>query len=346
MTATKHRYDIDLCRAFACLMAIATHIPDICPTDRLSPFAADLRSCFIFFCRAVIPVFYMITGSLYLSKEKADVKKTVRKAGTLLLLFLVWSALYIVRSQIFFHTYHTFNEFYNALFTGHYHLWFLTALASAYFFLPLLHGAIHGVKVSFKYIIILFFGLAIVKYNAEMFVPYIWRGPLTMFSADVVPILVYMPYGYWLSQRDIKGKHVAILGVLTVAVLILSLWLIKRFGSVLPDLTTGTMLPPSIMLFICSTFVFVLCGYISKNSEKPNGFFMRLSGMSLGIYLIHPFVIDELYRLEYIGTVPALFTENMQYLRYPFILVVTAAVSFVLSSILKKIPVLKKLMLQ
>lgn len=346
MPASKRRYDIDLCRAFACLMAIGTHIPDICSAEALSPLTADLRSCFIYFCRAVIPIFYMVTGSLYLGKETADVGKTVKKAFRLLLLFLVWSALYIARSQFLFRTYHTFNEFYSALFTGHYHLWFLTALASAYFFLPLLHGAIHGAKVSLRYIIILFIALAIVKYNAEIFIPDIWRGPLTMFSANVVPILVYMPYGYYLSKREITGKLTAALGALALLVLPLCVWLIKRYDGVIPNLTSGTMLPPSIMLFVCSSFVFVLCRYIAGKSAKPNGFIMQLSGLSLGIYLIHPFVIDEIYRLEYIGAVPALFTESMQYLRYPFIFIVTAALSFVLSYILKKIPVLKKLVLQ
>ncbi len=343
MPASKHRYDIDLCRAIACLMAIATHIPDICSADGLSPFVTDLRSGFIYFCRAVIPIFYMVTGSLYLGKETADVKKTVKKAFKLLLMFLVWSALYIARSQYLFHTYHTFNEFYAALFTGHYHLWFLTALASAYFFLPLLHGAIHGVKVSLRYIIILFVSLAIVKYNAEIFVPEIWRGPLTMFSANVVPILVYMPYGYYLSKREITGKFTAVLGAVTFFTIPFSVWLLKRYDSVISDLTAATMLPQSLMLFVCSSFAFVLCRYIALKSSKPNGFAMLLSGLSLGIYLVHPFVIDEIYRLEYIGAIPALFTENMQYLRYPFIFIVTVALSFALAFILKKIPVLNRL---
>jgi surface polysaccharide O-acyltransferase-like enzyme len=343
MPASKHRYDIDLCRAIACLMAIATHIPDICSADGLSPFVTDLRSGFIYFCRAVIPIFYMVTGSLYLGKETADVKKTVKKAFKLLLMFLVWSALYIARSQYLFHTYHTFNEFYAALFTGHYHLWFLTALASAYFFLPLLHGAIHGVKVSLRYIIILFVSLAIVKYNAEIFIPEIWRGPLTMFSANVVPILVYMPYGYYLSKREITGKFTALLGALTLFTIPFSVRLINRYGSVISDLTAATMLPQSLMLFVCSSFAFALCRYIASKTTKPNGFVMLLSGLSLGIYLVHPFVIDEIYRLEYIGAIPALFTENLQYLRYPFIFVVTVVLSFALAFILKKIPVLNKL---
>lgn len=346
MQSSKHRYDIDLCRAIACLMAIAVHVPDICPIDALSPFAADLRSCFIYFSRAVIPIFYMVTGSLYLDRETADVKKAVKKAFTLLLLFLVWSALYIARSQFLFNTYHTFNEFYAALFTGHYHLWFLTALASAYLFLPLLHGAIHGVKVSLRYILILFISLAIVKYNAEIFIPSIWRGPLTMFSSDVLPILVYMPYGYYLSKREINGRHTAILGGLTLLVLPFSVWLIKRYDSVFPNLTSGAMLPPSLMIFVSSTFVFVLCRYIASKSANPNRVAALLSGLSLGIYLIHPFVIDEIYRLEYIGALPAMFTENMQYLRYPFIFVVTAVLSAALSFVLKKIPVLNKLVLQ
>jgi len=343
MTETKHRYDIDLCRAIACLMAIGTHIPEICPADTLTPFVYDLRLCFSYLCRAVNPLFFMITGCLYLGKESADLNKTVKKAGKLLLMFLIWSALYLIRSQLLFHTYHSFNEFYTVLFAGHYHLWFLTALASAYFFLPLLHGAVHGQKVSLKYILVLFTALAIVKYNAEMFIPQNWRGPFTMFTTDVVPTLVYMVFGYWLSRREITGKHIAVLGIITLLTLPLSVWLTENFTSVFPDLVSGIILPPSYMSFLGAAFTFALCMYMVQRGKKPGTLMMQLSSLSLGIYLIHPFVIDEIKRLEYIGAVPALFTENLQFLRLPFAFVITAILSFALSFVLKKIPVLKKL---
>lgn len=343
MSEAKHRYDIDLARAAACLLAIGTHIPDICPTDQLTPFVSDLRLCFAYLCRAVNPLFFMITGCLYLGKEKADTQKTVKKAGKLLLLFLVWSGLYMARSQFLFRTYHSFNEFYSALFTGNYHLWFLTSLASAYFFLPLLHGAVHEEEVGMKYMLILFLAFAVVKYNAEMFVPELWRGPLTMFSADVVPTLAYMLFGYWLSRREIKGRHIAILGILAVLLLAVSVWLVNACGSLFPDLYSGLILPPSYISFICAAFVFALCMYAVKRGKTPGRLMTRLSSLSLGIYLIHPLVIDEIKRLEYIGAIPGLFTEKLQFLRLPYAFVITALVSFALSYILKKIPILKKL---
>lgn len=343
MAESKHRYDIDLARAIACLLAIGTHIPEICPAEQLTPFVYDLRLCFSYLCRAVNPLFFMISGCLYLAREKADLGKTVKKAGKLLLLFLVWSALYALRSQFLFRTYHSFNGFYTALFTGHYHLWFLTALASAYFFLPLLHAAIHGEKVNIRYMLLLFLALAVVKYNAEMFIPELWRGPLTMFSADVVPTLGYMLFGYWLSGKKITAKLLAILGGLTAVFLPLSVWLTENYSAVFPDLPSGIILPPSYMSMMGAAFFFALCMYLVQNGKMPGKFMMQLSAMSLGIYLIHPLVIDEIKRLEYIGVFPALFTENLTFLRLPFVFVLTAAVSFALSCILKKIPGLKRL---
>ena len=343
MAETKHRYDIDLARAIACLLAVGTHIPDICPAEQLTPFVYDLRLCFSYLCRAVNPLFFMISGCLYLSREKADVAKTVKKAGKLLLLFLVWSALYLLRSQFLFRTYHSFNEFYTALFTGHYHLWFLTALASATFFLPLLHAAIHGEKVSLRYMLLLFLALAVVKYNAEMFIPKLWRGPLTMFSADVVPTLSYMLFGYWLSRREISGKHLAILGGVTLLSLPLSVWLTENYSSLFPDLPSGIILPPSYMSILGAAFFFALCMYLVQKGKRPGKLMTQLSAMSLGIYLIHPLVIDEIKRLEFIGVLPALFTEKLTFLRLPFAFVLTAAVSFALSFIIKKIPGLRKL---
>ena len=343
MTEAKHRYDIDLCRAIACLLAIGTHIPEICPADQLTPFVSDLRLCFAYLCRAVNPLFFMITGCLYLSREKTDIRKTAKKAGKLLLMFLVWSALYIVRSQFFFQTYHSFNEFYSTLFTGHYHLWFLTALASAYFFLPLLHSAIHGEKVSLTYMLVLFTGLAIVKYNAEMFIPELWRGPFTMFTTDVVPTLVYMLFGYWLSKRKITGKALTLLGFLTALILPVSVWLTNNYSSLFPDLPSGIILPPSYMSLLGAAFIFALCMFIEQKGKMPGKLMTQLSSLSLGIYLIHPLVIDEIKRLEYIGAIPALFTERLQFLRLPFVFVLTAVVSFALSFVIKKIPVLKKL---
>lgn len=343
MTEAKHRYDIDLARAAACLLAIGTHVPDICPAEQLTPFIYDLRLCFAYLCRAVNPLFFMITGCLYLSREKTDTIKAAKKAGKLLLLFLVWSALYIIRSQLLFRTYHSFNEFYNALFTGHYHLWFLTSLASAYFFLPLLHGAVHGEKVSLKYMLILFVSVAFIKYNAEMFVPKLWRGPLTMFSADVVPTLACMFFGYWLSKQKITGKHLAILGGITVLLLPLSVWLTENCASLFPDLPAGIILPSSYMALLGAAFIFALCMFTVQRGKKPGKLMMQLSSLSLGIYLIHPMVIDEIGRLEFIGAVPALFTEEWLSARLPFAFVLTAVLSFVLSFVIKKIPVLKKL---
>lgn len=346
MTETKHRYDIDMCRAVACLLAIGTHIPDICPAESLTPFVYDLRLCSSYLCRAVNPLFFMITGCLYLGKENAAIGKTVKKAGRLLLLFLVWSALYMMRSQLLFHTYSSFGEFYSTLFAGYYHLWFLTAIASAYFFLPILHAAIHGVKLNLKYMLTVFIAFAIVKYNAEMFIPELWRGPLTMFSADVVPTLVYMLYGYWLSKRSFSGKHIILLGIASVLVLLLSVWITENFGSVFPDLVSGIILPPSYAAFICATFIFALCTYLAGKGRRPGWITMQLSSLSLGIYLVHPFVIDEIHRLEFMEIIPSLFTEKMQALRYPFIFLITALLSAALSFVLRKIPILKKLVLQ
>ena len=324
-------------------MVISTHIPDICSNAGLSPTADFVRSSYIYICRATIPIFYMITGTLYLGREDAPLGKTVNKALRMLGLFLLWSALYIVREQISFHTYHSFNEFYCALFRGHYHLWFLTAFASAYLFLPVLHSALHGKKLPLRYILTLLLVTEIVKYNAEMFVPERWRGPLTMITGDTAPVLIYMVYGYFLSGHSFTGKQVALLTLLEAITIPASVYLTKHYAALFPNLTSGTMLPQSLMNFMTASFVFAAAKYYAEKTDATFIFLRKLSAVSMGVYLIHPFFIDEIRRLEAIGRIPALFTENLQVLRYPYIFAVITPVSFAASFVVSKIPFLKKL---
>ena len=343
MAATKRKYYLDLCRIIACLMVISTHIPDICLSADLSPTADFVRSSYIYFCRATISIFYMITGTLYLGREDAPPQKAVKKALRMLGLFLLWSALYIVREQISFRTYHSFNEFYCALFRGHYHLWFLTAFSSAYLFLPLVHSALHGKKLPLRYILTLFLAMEIVKYNAEMIVPERWRGALTMFSGDTAPVLVYMVYGYFLSKRNFTGKQVALLALLEAIAIPASVYATNHYAALFPNLPGGTMLPQSLMNFITASFVFVSAKYFTEKKNAAFPFIQKLSAVSMGVYLIHPFFIDEIRRLEVIGRIPALFTESWQVFRYPYILAVITLVSFAASFVVSKIPVLKKI---
>ena len=340
----KRRYDIDLCRLIACIMVIGMHAPIVCPT--LSGGASAIRTWFSYFTRAGVPLFYMLTGALYLGRENADLRKTVRKALTFYLLFVIWSALYLIREQFFFRTYHSFNEFYCALFAGHYHLWFLTSIGSAYLFLPLLHGAINGKKVSLRYIVGLFVLFATVKFNAQMFIPERWLGPFTMLSDDIVPILVFMPLGYLLSKRHFGASHVALLAIADIAAVIAAIFLTDRYSDALPNLMGGTMLPQSLMNLVTVTFVFALCSFISDRKPQGSAFIRSLASLSFGVYLIHPLILDEIGRLEAVGFLHPLFLSELPFLRFPFILTVTAVLSFLLSCVIGRIPVIKKLILK
>lgn len=92
---------------------------------------------------AGVPVFFMISGTLFLGKscfhtQKFLIKHTLR----LTLIYIVWSIIYELIDQYVSRCHLSINQFFSEVVSGHYHLWFLPAMVMVYLFIPIVYSAI------------------------------------------------------------------------------------------------------------------------------------------------------------------------------------------------------------
>jgi polar amino acid transport system permease protein len=96
------------------------------------------------FLRSSVLLFFMVSGTLFLGREKLDFKKHLKRAVHMLVLYYVWS-LILNGIDALFLRYHTPGEdFLSLVLWGYFHLWFLPTMAMCYCALPLLHGMLHN----------------------------------------------------------------------------------------------------------------------------------------------------------------------------------------------------------
>lgn len=89
-------------------------------------------------CRFAVPVFFMISGALYLSphKELSTGRLYRRTILRMAVSYLFWSGVYAL--SYCFHTGTGKWTFINETLRGHYHLWFIFAITALYILTPLL----------------------------------------------------------------------------------------------------------------------------------------------------------------------------------------------------------------
>jgi surface polysaccharide O-acyltransferase-like enzyme len=142
-TTNNRIYYINLLRAIAIFLVIINHGPtlrDGSVPDQLS----------LLFSEAAVPVFFMASGAVLLSKQAPDFKKYLRRLITVYAAMTVWRLIYLVlavpagyaglanASAADVINYLFFFGSLDGIPAGH--LWFMTAYLAIYSMLPLLHS--------------------------------------------------------------------------------------------------------------------------------------------------------------------------------------------------------------
>ena len=118
--------------------------------------------------RGGVPLFFMLSGALFLSRAKLDTRRLlIRHALRMTGLFYLWSLFYallrVLSGALAFG-----QDFLFAVVSGHYHMWFLPAMVMCYLFFPPVHAALHGQKLDGRYLLGLFFGLGLLMANLNL----------------------------------------------------------------------------------------------------------------------------------------------------------------------------------
>lgn len=332
---------IDLLRIIAAFMVVVIHVAaqywDAYPVSTYRWMSVNFYDSL---GRPAVPIFLMISGMFLLNPSKKisfEVlwKKYIKR---ILILFVLWSTFYATWHDVFWMAIHGYPIAWKSVFMnicrGHYHLWYCILLFGIYLLLPILKK-IAEEDTLLRYFLVLtgVFLIGIPWIHSTYFNAF---RQFLYFSFGSIFVWYFM-MGYYL-QRNPLQKNMRILSyglaVLGFAVTFFgSQWKAQSLG-----MPYGYYDPqmPGVVLMAIGIFVF-----FQHSTEKSFGKLARViqsgAACSLGIYLIHPFILSLLDHLQIISP--------MWHLAYaiPLKAALVFAFSWISIGILRKIPFIAKI---
>ena len=328
-------------RLAACLAVVLTH----CFTTVLDNATVNevgmLRSaCWIeilaIACRWAVPIFLMVTGALLLDPGKEMcAEKILGYFFRILTVLLIFGTIYALIEIVFDEHAFDFGMVPMALARvlqgkSWTHLWYLYDLLGIYLILPVLRSFVaqHDQReIGFFLIILFIFSLIVPTINNATGLEF---KSLIWFGSSVFYVLL----GRYLSAYDHHLPSFACLGVAALAVEMI----VSACGICLSERYLPWVWSPSSPFVACwAAYIFLLFKSKADQPMRSGGLAASIAKYSFAIYLVHPIFANLLYKG--IGWAPSYFSIGV-FEVITFLLIFIP--SFLLSIVLKRIPVLRR----
>ena len=297
--------------------------------------------CIRNFCHFAVPVFFMITGVLFLNPEKELpidklIKKYLVKYVAVLVLF-GWG--FALIEEVFkyhnFRATYLFNSFRNMVEGNSWeHMWYLYDLIGIMLIMPVLRAMAKGLSTrEMRYVmVVMLIFLSVIPLFTK--ITNIEIGIVFPFNNVYV---MYVLLGWELSQNRIKCPQwlcwIVIVMSLGVCLLDAELYIMRDVNYGLAGYSSPVIMALSISVF--TLFKENISQNENRISERVIPF---ISNLSFSVYLVHMFWINLLYKAVKFNPLKGLFPIRML-----CIWAVVSALSIVTAFIMKKIPLLKKI---
>lgn len=336
----KRRYELDLCRICACFMVVMLHvaatgwyIDPSCDEWRVFNFADTS-------VRAGVPLFFMISGSLFLERDNLDIKRFLTKnVLRLIIIFIVWGIIYELNNQRMYHSYENAYELLVESMKGHYHLWFIPAMVIVYLFLPVVHSAMKGNRINVYYLLFLFIFLTLLSTNLLLVpdLPVLFQTICEKVNLAHISYLGYMIVGYILSRKKYNKKVMIIMPVIYFLITILTAygnrWYSLKEGEAIEWLYGYFTLP--VFFQACCIFVFFQC--FRDVELKHLSMIKFISDCTLGIYLLHPMILEYWNRHNFSVS------DFNPVLSVPCVFLLVTCECLIVVAVMKSVPWVKKI---
>ena len=297
-----------------------------------------------------VPLFVMLSGALLLQPSKINehIRVFLRKrANRIGLAYAFWSAVYLAWgfyvTQIPITLYNVIQGIIIGLFTGPwYHFWFIYIIVGLYLVTPILRAVIAFKRQNIlRYLIVLWcIAVAIVPF-LQLLTGYTLNGSVFVFGGWIG----YFVLGIYLQKVRLRSSILYGLFFLGLIWTISSTWFMNFLFSSLEqdhfffDYLTANVIVASVALFmILSRFN---ADWPGSNHPRASRVVHAISCNTLPIFLLHVIILESLH-MGYFGFKLSLTVMN-PVIGVPLITIVTFFVTFGLVLLMKKIPVLKKL---
>lgn len=335
----------DYLRVFAAFAIMIIHISaQNWYTTDVNSFEWQVFNFFDSIARWGVPIFVMISGSLFLGREISLKKMYSKYIFRLAISFLVWAVIYAI-----FTAGNIVDRLLVAI-QGKYHMWFILMIIGIYMCIPFIKPIVET-DAKIKYYLVLAFVFAFVVPEVTTLINDFGNG-LIIKSAGAITgdvnkmnmhiVLGYASYfvlGYYINKTNLSKRQrilIYVLGILGFTFTVVMDLIVAIKTQVYCDHYYGYF---SVNVLFEAIAVFTWFKYRKYNWDRLNSFIQKLAKYSFGAYLIHVLVIKLLKKH---------FGLNTLSLNAAFAVIcigiLVFAISFFISAILNKIPVVKKYM--
>lgn len=295
--------------------------------------------------RWAVPIFVMISGSLFLNKKVVDIKKLyLKNILRLLSAYLIWSFIYtLVFSTLKYYNVFSVsgikNTIVGTLEGGMYHFWYIFMIIGLYMFTPVLRKMLIALsEKETKYLLLLMFLLAflIPMFRQIGIFDEIFGENLDYLNMGAIGggYIFYFILGYYLAHTTLLKKYekaICILGLLSFIFTVFS----TGVGSYIQNsefVLFRENLSPNVAFM--SAGLFITIKNVSKWNERIQKYSSKIANLSFGIYLVHELILSNIDEIR-VGVISPV-------LDIVIIAVVTYGGSFIIVWLISRIPHVKK----
>lgn len=339
----------DYLRVFATFAVIMLHIAaQGWKSSDVHTFQWQVKNVYDCLASWGVPLFLMISGALFLTREKIDIKRLYTKnISRLAVAYFFWCFVYAITWPLTQGANLLIKSIPVDMLNSHFHLWFVPMIIGLYICLPFIHKITRSEELT-KYFLILAFIFEFAFYGLKTFAADFSSGlPAEIIkSVDkivfnmrmdmVLGFTLFFILGYVLAKTDISPKQrkiiyaLGILGVVAAAGLNIAV----SFRKNEPLNTYGGNFTLSAVF--TSAAIFVWFKYNVKGTGRLDGIIRKMSKYSFGAYLVHVAIMEL---LEKFGFSSHAFNPVWG---IPLVFVSVAVISFIISAVLNRIPFLNK----
>ena len=350
---------LEIMRIFACFFVIFNH------TEHYGFFLFSQRPVggiqfFVYmfisiFCKFAVPLFFAISGALLLVKEEPLKVLWRKRILKMVVILTVFSFVYYLYGVYLNEWSFNLSEFFFKLYSDkwNYSYWYLYAYLSFLIAIPFLRVLVKNLDDKYFYYM---FGLAIFFRGILPCINYYFLGNTQIMNSNLNVdwlcgrAVLYPCLGYFLEHRFDPAKQkravIAVCAADFAGILIscfMTYYRVLRTGECLEK--QSQMFHESFVLINCAA-VFMVIKYIVERiclPERLEKLILSLGSCIFGIYLLHIIILKRWKLLYYLQD----FFRNQcgmnQMLGSFLICLLTMLIGYIMTLILKRIPVIRKL---
>ena len=342
---------VDFVRATAIFLVVLLHAaaPWVYRYGSITDFDWQIGNIIDSVTRVSVPLFFMITGYLFLSRPLSLKAYFNKRVSRIAIPWLAWSIIYFIYKSLRSDTPLTISEGFLAFVNGdiYFHLWFIYTLVGLYLFIPVISWFLETdpKKRALYFLTVWFISISILP-----FLDAFSRNITTYELKLAVDLSMFGGFTGYLIAGALIGKFnpsktqwLLIFGAYAIGVTI------TFIGTAAGTYKLGRLIEyfydyaaPNVILTAFAAFLLLKkVGTMMGQNRKASLIFTRLGYASLGIFLIHPMFINALND----GMLGLDFTALIQQsaLTIPLVAMITFFLSYIAIELIMIIPIIRRI---